>query len=157
VRAEAVAWDLARVRSTALTLVIQPAGKTPETKKDEGDPSRADPLPAGETPAENELRLQAPAAGPAVLSLRQPLRISISYRHAQPGRAVIRARPFFRDGIAEAFSASRTIFGEGNGSVTLEIGSRTPARLESVLLQMINPEDGSILAEVQTRLEATWR
>ena len=101
--------------------------------------------------------LRAPASGPAALQIRQPLRLSVSYRHSGAGRAQIRARPFFRDGAEEAFSGSRTIFGQGEGTVTLEIGSRSPATLESVLIQMIDPADGTVLAETQARLSASWR
>jgi hypothetical protein len=157
VRAEAMKWNLARVRSTALSFAVQPEDKAEEKTDDEPGQSGAASASPAEAPAANELRLRAPVAGPVTLSRRQPLRLTITYRHAQSGRAVIRARPFFRDGIAEGFSGSRVIFGEGSGAVTLEIGSRSPAVLDSILIQMIDPEDGSVLVEQQTRLEATWQ
>lgn len=157
VRKEAVRWDLARVRATALSFAAPPA-KGSETNTEMEEPARppvsANP-PQG-MPAANEIRLRAPT-GAVTLARRQPLRLTVSYQHAQPGRAVIRARPFFRDGIADAFSGSRVVFGEGAGVVTLEIGSRSPAVLESILIQMINPDDGSVLVEQQTRMEATWQ
>ncbi len=155
VRREAVKWDLARVRAEALSLAATRAPATGAVTAGE------DAGPEGGTsaivPETNEIRLLPSAAGPAVLSLREPLRLNIAYRHAEPGRVVIRARPFFREAGVEAFSASRTVFGAGEGSITLELGSRSPAELESVLLQMVSPGDGRVLAELQTRLEATWR
>lgn len=157
VRAEALKWDLARVRATALSFAVQPGDRAEEKTDDEPGGSAVVVASPADAPAANELRLRTPVAGPVTLARHQPLRLTITYRHAQPGRAAVRARPFFRDGIAEAFSGSRVIFGEGTGTVTLEIGSRSAAELESVLLQMINPEDGSVLAEQQTRLEATWQ
>ena len=157
VRKESVKWDFARVRATALSFAVLPAEAAEEKTEDDAGRPAVEPAPPADTPAANELQLRTVAAGPVVLSRRQPLRLNITYRHAQSGRAVIRARPFFRDGSAEAFSGSRVIFGEGSGTVTLEVGSRSPAVLESILIQMINPENGTVLVEQQTRLEATWQ
>ena len=90
------------------------------------------------------------------LSVRQPLRVRVSYRHAAAGRALIRLRPYFKEAETDAFSSGKTIFGSSSGAVEMEIGCRKPATMDFLLAQMVDPVSGEVLTEIRVPYLVIW-